>query len=437
MQRRIVITGVGAVSPLGLTSDQMWQGLLEGRCGLGPIRNFDASAFDCKIAGEVSPFNIRDYVPKSHRKATKLMSRDIELAVAASQEAVKNSGLISKADEGKTPTLIPQRTAISYGAGLIACDLIEMAQSVKLCVTDGKFDIRKWGREGMQTLTPLWLLKYLPNMLPCHVAIIHDIQGPSNTITCGDASSYLAVSEAAEIIIRGDAETALAGGGETRVHPIGIVRQYLMKRANCSSNDNPAAACRPFDANAAGTIFSEAAGTLILEEMQTARNRGASMLAEIIGWGASHSHNPDYTHLEPDGKAVTYAIEAALQQAGITPDKLDLIIPCGTGIPCDDRAEAIGIQTALRASESAIPVWPTKSLLGHSGAAAGTLDLIAAALAIRDGKTGKAVNFDSPAAQCKLNLLRQPLNKPLHHVLCCGYSFGGQCSAVILKAIKD
>lgn len=437
MQRRVVITGVGAVSPLGLTSDQMWQGLLEGRCGLGPIRNFDASAFDCKIAGEVPPFNIRDYVPKSHRKATKLMSRDIELAVAASHEAVKNSGLISKADEGKTPTLIPQRTAINYGAGLIACDLTEMAQSVKLCVTDGKFDIRKWGSEGMQTLTPLWLLKYLPNMLPCHVAIIHDIQGPSNTITCGDASSYLAISEAAEMIIRGDVETALAGGGETRIHPIGIVRQYLMKRANCSSNDNPSAACRPFDARAAGTVFSEAAGTLVLEDLQTARHRGAPMLAEVAGWGASHSLNPDYTHLEPNGQAVTYAIETALQQAGITPDKLDLIIPCGTGIPCDDQAEAIGIQNALGQAASVVPVWPTKALLGHSGAAAGALDLIAAALAICNGKTGKAVNLDSPTAGCNLHFLQEPLHQPLHYVLCCGYSFGGQCAAVILKSIKD
>jgi 3-oxoacyl-[acyl-carrier-protein] synthase II len=239
------------------------------------------------------------------------------------------------------------------------------------------------------------------------------------------------------MIIRGDVETALAGGGETRIHPIGIVRQYLMKRANCSSNDNPAAACRPFDAQAAGTIFSEAAGTLILEDMQTARNRGASMLAELVGWGASHSLNPDYMHLEPDGKAVSYAIQAAMQQAGIAPDKLDLIIPCGTGIPCDDRAEAIGIQNALGVSASAIPVWPTKSLLGHSGAAAGTLDLIAAALAIRNGKTGRAVNFDSPTAECKLNVLRQPIDKPLNYVLSCGYSFGGQCAAVILKAIKD
>jgi 3-oxoacyl-[acyl-carrier-protein] synthase II len=435
--RRVVITAAGAVSPLGLTSGQMWQALVEGRCGLGPIHSFDTAGFDCKIAGQAPDYNLRDYVPKSHRKATKLMSRDIELAVIASHEAIANSGFITKAHEGKTPTLVPQRTAINFGAGLICCDLVEMAQSVCHCITDGKFDIHKWGNVGMQTLTPLWLLKFLPNMLPCHVAIIHDIQGPSNTITCGETASYLAVAEAVEMIQRGDVDTALAGGGDVKVNPIGIIRQSLMKRANCTSNDNPTAACRPFDSRAAGTIFSEAAGVLVLEELQSAKQRNAKPIAEIVGSGSSHSLNADYFHLEPDGKAVQFAIESVLQQAGIGPEKLDLIIPCGSGIAADDRAEANGIQNALGKAVSDVPVWPVKSMLGHCGAAAGAIELIAATKAIETGIIGKAINFETPVEGCRLQIIRQPLQKKFRYVLCCGYSFGGQTAAILLKAIED
>ncbi len=435
--RRVVITGVGAVTPLGLNSGQMWQGLMEGRCGLGPIRAFDASAFDCRIAGETPEYSIRDFVPKSHRKATKLMSRDIELAVIASLDAVQNCGLVTKAHEGQTPTLNPTRTAINYGSELIACDLTEMAQSVKHCVTDGKFDIHKWGQVGLPTLTPLWLLKYLPNMLPCHVAIIHDIQGPSNTITCGDAAGYIAFSEAAEMIQRNSADAAFAGGGGTKINPIGIARQCLMGRCNGSSNDQPAQACRPFDAGAAGTIFSEAAATLILEEFALAKSRGAKPLAEAVGWGSSQSLNTDYVHLEPSGEAIQIAIEMALQQAGIGADKIDLVIPCGSGIACDDAAEAAGIQNVLGKAAATVPVWPIKSMLGHAGAAAGAIDLVAATLAIANRQCGAAVNFQKPAAGCKLNILQKPLQQKFNFVLCCGYSFGGQSAAVVLKAIED
>jgi 3-oxoacyl-(acyl-carrier-protein) synthase len=157
----------------------------------------------------------------------------------------------------------------------------------------------------------------------------------------------------------------------------------------------------------------------------------------MVGWGSSHSLNADYVHLEPNGKAVQIAIEMALQQAGISPDKVDLIIPCGSGIACDDAAEAAGIQNALGSAATTIPVWPIKSMLGHAGSAAGTLDIIAATLAIQNGKCGKAMNFQSAAPGCKLNVLRQPLEKKFKTVLCCGYSFGGQSAAVLLKAIED
>ena len=175
---RVVITGLGAITPLGLTADEMWAGLCAGSCGIGPITAFDPVGFTCKIAGQAPDYDIRQYVPKSHRKATKLMSRDIELSVIAAQEALADSGLRTKGIDAENINIDPARAAINLGAGLISCDLVELAPAVAASVTEGKFDIRKWGKEGLELVTPLWLLKYLPNMLACHIGIIHDLQGP-------------------------------------------------------------------------------------------------------------------------------------------------------------------------------------------------------------------------------------------------------------------
>jgi 3-oxoacyl-(acyl-carrier-protein) synthase len=171
--------------------------------------------------------------------------------------------------------------------------------------------------------------------------------------------------------------------------------------------------------------------------LQLARSHGAKPLAEIAGCGSSHSLNPNYLHLSPDGKSVHLAIDMAMEQAGIGPDKIDLIIPCGSGIAVDDAAEATGIQNALGKAADTVPVWPIKSMLGHSVAASGALDLIAAAKAIETGMTGRAVNFETPLAQCRLNVIREPVQKQFRYVLCCGYSFGGQTAAVLLKAVED
>ncbi|RKY12582.1 MAG: hypothetical protein DRP52_04495, partial [Planctomycetota bacterium] len=211
MTRRVVVTGTGATSALGLTADELWDGLLAGRCGVKKIQAFEPTGFPCQLAGEVPDYKIRKCVPKTHRKATKLMSRDIEISVIAADDAVKNSGLVTKATDPENATLTPTRTAISFGAGLISCDIGEIAQSVEKATTDGAFDIHKWGTDGLQSLTPLWLLKYLPNMLPCHIGIIHDIQGPSNTITCGEVAGHIAIAEAASTtgeIRRGDERIA-------------------------------------------------------------------------------------------------------------------------------------------------------------------------------------------------------------------------------------
>jgi len=367
---RVVITGLGSVSPLGLTVGDMWDGLCAGRCGIGRIAAFDPVGFSCQIAGQVPDFKVQQFVPKSYRKAVKLMSRDIKLAVAAADEALRSAGLVTKGIDPENVNVDPERVAINLGAGLISCDLVELGPAVAASAVDGKFDIRKWGREGLELVTPLWLLKYLPNMLACHIGIIHDIEGPSNSITCAEASAHLAIGEATQIISRGDSDVALAGGAEAKVNPIIMIRQCLVKRATSQNNDNPESACRPFDANAAGSV---------------------------------------------------------------QPEDLDLIMPHGTGIACDDLAEASAIEAALGEAATEAAVWPTKSMLSNTGAASGALDVIAAVCAIRDGKIPAAKNCDNKANGCNLNIANQMQQKDIRYALCCSYTYGGQTAAIVLK----
>jgi 3-oxoacyl-[acyl-carrier-protein] synthase II len=389
--------------------------------------------FTCRLAGQVPEYRIQNYVPKTHRKAVKLMSRDIELSVIAANEALVHAGLITKGIDPERVNIDPQRMAVNLGAGLISCDLVELAPAVAASVTNGRFDIHKWGKDGLDLVTPLWLLKYLPNMLACHVGIIHDIRGPSNTITCAEAAGHLAIAEAAQTIARGSSDIALAGGAEAKVNPIVMIRQCLLKRATGENNDDPATACRPFDADAKGSVFGEAAGVVILENLEHAGSRGAKIYAEVAGLGQSNSINPAYEHIEPDGQGIQIAIEKALAEAQIEPDDLDLIIPHGTGIPADDLAEARAIRAALGEAAARVPVWPTKSMLSNTGAAGGAVDIVAAVCAMRDGKIPAAKNCDRKAEGCDLNIVTEPRKTMIRYAMSCSYSYGGQTAAIVLK----
>ena len=434
---RVVITGLGAVSPLGLTVGDMWDGLCAGRCGISKITTFDPAGFDCQLAGQVPDYKIQQYVPKSHRKSVKLMSKDIELAVIASNGALTDSSLITKGIDPEKVNVDPERMAINMGAGLISCDLIEMAPAVAASVVDGRFDMRKWGRDGLSLVTPLWLLKYLPNMLACHVGIIHDIQGPSNSITCAEVSGYIAIAEAAEVIARGGSDIAVAGGAESKVNPVLIMRQCLIKRAAGRYNDDAEGACRPFDTEADGSVFGDGGGVVVLENLDNAAGRGAKIYAEIIGTAQSVCINPAYERIEPDGKGITIAIEKALAQANISPKDIDLIIPHGVGIPQDDLAEARGIEAAMGEETGRIPVWPTKSMLSNTGAACGGLDVIAAVCAMRDGLIPAAKNCTKKATGCNLNIVKETAKTDVRFALCCGCTYGGQTAAVILKKFEN
>ena len=232
IRRRVVVTGLGLSTPLGHGAEAFWEGLMQGRCGLRPIDSFDASGLACRVAGEVPEFSLSDVVPKSYRKSAKVMSRDIVLAVACAYHAVKDAGLVTRCivdrgDAAGPVNVDSTQFGANIGAGLIAADLFELAGAMSSAADDsGAFCLKRWGTEGMTNLTPLWLLKFLPNMLACHVTIVHDAQGPSNTITCGEASSHLAIGA------RRCGRLHLRRGGESREPqcagspPVGSLREH-------------------------------------------------------------------------------------------------------------------------------------------------------------------------------------------------------------------
>src|SRR5690348_6624456 len=315
MSRRVVITGIGIISPIGIGAKAHWENLVAGKVGVRRIASFDPGGFPSQIAGEIPAIKISEYVPKSYRKATKVMARDIELAVVAADDAFKDAGLQSRAytDKPATPTA---RFGCNIGAGLISAELNELTAAMHVAREANKLDLKKWGREGMNQLTPLWLLKYLPNMLACHVTIIHELKGPSNTITCADASSHLAIGEAFRTIQRGKADLAICGGAESKVNPMGLMRQCLLKRLNVESNDAPERAVRPFDAEANGAAIGEGGGLLILEEYEHAKSRGAKIYAELVGFGASQD-TYSVTDPCPTGQSYGAAVRKALSEANI------------------------------------------------------------------------------------------------------------------------
>jgi 3-oxoacyl-[acyl-carrier-protein] synthase II len=415
----------------------MWEGLCSQKSGIDKISAFDAGKYSCELAGEVGEFKIRNYMPKSLRKNTKLMCRDIELSIIAAGQAIESSGLITKGIDPEKVNVDPGRMGINIGAGLISCDLVELAPAIKQSIVDGKFDMCKWGGEGINSVTPLWLLKYLPNMLACHIGIIHDIQGPSNTITCGEISGMLSVIEAASVIDRGCCDIAVAGGVEAKVNPIVMMRQCLLERSATGYNERPSEACRPFDSGASGSVFGEGAALFVLEEAEKAVARGADIYAEIAGWGESSSINTDMSHLEASGEGVKIAIEKALEDANISGGDIDLIVACGTGIAADDAAEAKGMRGALGADiASKVPVFATKSMVSHTGAASAAVDIAAAALAIKNQRIPGCKNLNEKAADCELNLVTETMDKKIEYAVVCGYTFGGQTAAVVLKKHK-
>ncbi|MCK6457456.1 MAG: beta-ketoacyl-[acyl-carrier-protein] synthase family protein [Phycisphaerae bacterium] len=447
MHRRVVITGLGAVTPVGIGIQDTFDALVEKRCGIRRISAFDPSRFSSQIGGEVPPYKVGDYVPKSYRKATKVMARDIELAVVAAYLATRDAGLVTKcmiergeSNGATTPNIDSTRFGANIGAGLICADLNELAGALATSVenpgvaSNRAFSLLKWGREGMSNLTPLWLLKFLPNMLACHVTIVHDAQAPSNTITCGEASSHLAIGEAFRTIQHGLADACICGGAESKLNPMGLMRQSLLDRLTTEHNDQPERACRPFDRNRKGSVISECGGLLILEELEHAKARGARIYAEVVGFGASQSC-ASISQPQADGRSLRIAIEKAMADAGATPDRIGLANLAGVGTVEDDLSEAAGLRGALGATGATVPVLATKGALGNSGAGSGAIDLAVMAMAISRGVVPPSQNTDEVDPACGINVVRpDPRDLRSEYALSVATALSGrQTAALVLK----
>jgi 3-oxoacyl-[acyl-carrier-protein] synthase II len=419
--RRAVITGVGVVSPIGLDGASFWKALRDRRSGVKPIHSFDASGLPVRFGGEISGFDAKNYVlDKAGRKSLKVMARTIQLAVAAAQLAL-DDGRVDKA------RLDPTRFGVEFGAGLIASELEELgvASQVSANCQPGTVDLEKWGQEGLAAMPPLWMLKYLPNMLACHVSILHNAQGPSNSITQTDVSSLLALGEAFRIIGRNQADFFLVGGADSKINPLSMVRQSLFEPLS-QRNDAPQAACRPFDRQRDGMVLGEGAGVFVVEDLEHARSRNARIYAELVGFGAAFD-------LDRDGSGLARAIRAALTEAAISPDQVDHINAQGFSTAAEDSWEALGIHGVFGACEPPVPVFAPKSYFGNLGAGSGTAELAASLLALEHGLLPATLNYEHPDPACPVAVARDPQAVTRKHVLKISFTEMGQCAALVCR----
>lgn len=419
-QRRAVITGLGVVTPVGLGAGPFWDALRAGRGGVRPITSFDASALPARFGGEIRDFDARDYVAKSERKRLKMMVRTIQFAVAAARLAADDAGLGAGGID-------PARFGVVFGAGTIPGDLADLGPAARVSVdpAGGRVDFLKWGREGLPLIPPMWMLNHVPNMVSCHVSILHDARGPCNTITQTDVAALLALGEARRALRRGRADVFLAGGADTRINLISFVRQALFAPLS-RRNDAPDRACRPFDRGRDGLVHGEGAGALVLEELGHARKRNAPILAEVIGFGASFDR-------DRSGAGIARAVGAALAEAGVGPEALDHVNAEGSSTPEGDVREARGLRAALGAAGASVPVFAAKSYFGHLGAGSGAAELAASLLALRHGSLPATLNYEEPDPACPVAVSARPRAVERPYFLKVGFTEMGQCAAVVVR----
>lgn len=415
--RRTVLTGFGVLSPIGSTPEAFWDALVAGACGVRTISLFDASALPCHIAGEVPGFSAKAMIDKANRRSLNAMARTVELGVIGSQLAMQSAGIAKG-------TIPPDRIGVEFASLMGATELNDMAAASKAAAPDGDtVSYAAWGAAGLSEITPLWMLKYLPNMPACHTTIFYDIQGPSNTQIPGDTSGLVALFEAARILRRGAADVMVVGGSEARLNPITLSRHNLFVQLS-KRNDDPTHAVRPFDAARDGTVLGEGSAVFALEELDHARNRNATILGELAGWAAGVDRGKK-------GPGLARVIRNALASAGIQPSDVDHVNAHGTGTTAGDAFEARGIAEVFGRD---VPVFAPLSRFGNLGAASGLMELACSVLALKNGLLPGTLNHEAPAPDCPVTVhagAPRPTTQPF--AVKVTYTDLGQCAAAVVK----
>ncbi len=409
MNRRVVVTGVGLVCGCGIGTEEVWTNLLAGKSGIGPITHFDATAFDCRIAGEVKGFDPLNWLEKKELKKT---GRFIQLALAASDFAIKMSGLVI--DESTE-----DQTGVYIGSGIGGFDVIEREHSKYLAGGPGK-------------ISPFFIPATIVNLASGHVSIRYGAKGPNSATATACSASAHAIGDAYKIIQRGSADVMITGGTEAAITPMSV-GGFAAMRALSTRNDEPEKASRPFEAARDGFIVGEGAGMLILEDLEFAKRRGAKIIAEIVGYGMS---GDAYHITQPaEGGDGGYRVSmAAMKDAGITPDQVDYVNAHGTSTPLGDAIETAALKRVFGDRAKKVPISSTKSMTGHLLGGAGGLEAGISVLALRDQILPPTVNYETPDPACDLDYIPNVARKAhATYALSNSFGFGGTNASLIFK----
>ncbi len=405
--RRVVVTGMGAVTPLGVGVGHTWEAILAGRSGVGPITKFDASSFPTTIAAEVKGFVPEDYVD---RKEIKRMDPFIHLAMASTHFAMEDSGL--EIDEEVGP-----RVGVYMGSGLGGLTTLERYHQAYL-------------EEGVRKISPFFIPMLISNLAPGHVAIRYGAKGPNITTTTACAASSHAIGEALVAIRRGVCDAVIAGGSEATITPMGLGGFCAMK-ALSTRNGDPAAASRPFDKDRDGFVMGEGAAMLILEELEFARKRGARIYAELCGYGATgDAHH--VTAPSPGGEGAVRCMQAALEDGRVNAGEIGYINAHGTSTPYNDMFETMAVKTVFGDHARTLMMSSTKSMTGHLLGAAGAIEGVFSVLAIHGGVVPPTINYTTPDPECDLDYVpNQARQADIRYALSNSFGFGGTNSCLL------
>ena len=407
MKRRVVVTGMGAVTPIGLNVEEYWQGIKEGKIGFGPITRFDASEYRCKLAAEVKDFDAREYMDP---KAAKRMELFCQYAVAASKQALEDSGLdLSKED--------PYRIGVAVGSGIGSLQSMEREHS-KLLV------------KGPNRIAPLMVPMMISNMASGNVSIQFGLKGKSINVVTACATGTNSIGEAFRTIQYGDAEVMLAGGTESSVTPIGI--SGFTALTALTSSDDPTRCSIPFDKERSGFVMGEGSGVVVLEELEHAKARDAKIYAEVVGYGCS-SDAYHITSPAEDGSGAAKAMEYAIKDAGITPDDIEYINAHGTSTHHNDLFETRAIKLLFGDHAKDLYINSTKSMVGHLLGAAGAVEFVACVKELQEGYIHRTVGYQIPDEECDLNYCKEALEAPIQYALSNSLGFGGHNATLIVR----